>query len=105
MLLKYNVSNFKSIGHMVEFSMMPIKGNQDERFLTTIKTKAGDWKVLRRGAFFGPNASRKSAFIESLDFAKTFIAAGQKSGKNTGVNQFKSKFADMKDTSTFQFMF
>ena len=54
MLLKYNVSNFKSIGHNIEFSMLPTKENIDERFLKTIHTKLGDWKVLRRGGFFGP---------------------------------------------------
>ena len=89
MLLKYIVSNFKSIGHPVEFSMFPTQENMDERFLKTINSKAGDWKVLSRGGFFGPNASGKSSFIESLAFAKSFIINGRKSGKGTGVNQFK----------------
>ena len=92
MLLKYIVSNFKSIGHPVEFSMFPTQENMDERFLKTINSKAGDWKVLSRGGFFGPNASGKSSFIESLAFAKSFIINGRKSGKGTGVNQFKGQF-------------
>ena len=96
MLLKYIVSNFKSIGHAIEFSMFPTQDNIDERFLKTITTKAGDWKVLRRGGLFGPNASGKSSLIESLAFARDFIVEGQKSGKGTGVNQFKGDFDELK---------
>lgn len=104
MLLRYIVSNFKSIGHPVEFSMFPTEESNDERFLKTITTKAGEWKVLRRGGFFGPNASGKSSFIESIDFARDFIVDGQKSGKGTGVNQFRGDFEDLEGISSFQFM-
>lgn len=105
MLLRYIVSNFKSIGHPVEFSMFPTKESTDERFLKTIKTKAGEWKVLQRGGFFGPNASGKSSFIESIDFARDYIVDGQKSGKGTGINQFRGDFAELSGISSFQFMF
>ena len=105
MLLRYIVSNFKSIGHPVEFSMLPTEESTDERFLKTITTKAGEWKVLRRGGFFGPNASGKSSFIESIDFARDYIIDGQKSGKGTGVNQFRGDFEDLEGISSFQFMF
>ncbi len=105
MLLRYIVSNFKSIGHPVEFSMFPTEENIDERFLKTITTKAGEWKVLRRGGFFGPNAAGKSSFIESINFARNYVADGQKSGKGTGVNQFRGNFEDLEGISSFQFMF
>lgn len=105
MLLRYIVSNFKSIGHPVEFSMFPTEENTDERFLKTITTKAGEWKVLRRGGFFGPNASGKSSFIESIDFARDYIVDGQKSGKGTGINQFRGDFEELEGISSFQFMF
>lgn len=105
MLLRYIVSNFKSIGHPVEFTMFPTEESIDERFLKTITTKAGEWKVLRRGGFFGPNASGKSSFIESIDFARDYIVDGQKSGKGTGVNQFRGDFEDLEEISFFQFMF
>ena len=105
MLLRYIVSNFKSIGHPVEFSMFPTASNTDDRFLKTISTKAGEWKVLHRGGFFGPNAAGKSSFIESINFARNFIIDGQKSGKGTGINQFKGEFDDLKGVSFFQFMF
>ena len=105
MLLRYIVSNFKSIGHPVQFSMLPTAGSTDERFFKTITTKAGEWKVLRRGGFLGPNASGKSSFIESIDFAQDYIVGGQKSRKGTGINQFRGNFEDLKGISTFQFMF
>ena len=105
MLLRYIVSNFKSIGHQVEFSMFPTESNNDDRFLNVIKTKAGEWKVLRRGGFFGPNASGKSSFIESIAFARNYIVDGQKSGKGTGIDQFRGDFKDLNGVSTFQFLF
>ena len=105
MLLRYIVSNFKSIGHPVEFSMFPTEKNTDERFLKTIQTKAGEWKVLWRGGFFGPNASGKSSFIESIEFARDYLVDGQKSGKGTGINPFRGKLDDLKGMSSFQFLF
>ena len=105
MLLKYNVSNFKSIGHNIEFSMFPTTPEIDERYTKEIQTKAGAWKILKRSAFYGPNASGKSSFIESIDFARDFIVDGIPSGKGTGINQFKGKFKDLDQQSVFQFTF
>ena len=105
MLLQYVVSNFKSIGHPVEFSMFPIQATTDERFLKSVSTKTGTWKVLRRGGFFGPNASGKSSFIESIAFARDFIVDGQKSGKGIRIDQFRGDFEELKGISTFQFVF
>lgn len=105
MLLRYIVSNYKSIGHPVEFSMFPTEVNTDERYLRKITTKAGDWNILRRGSFFGPNASGKTSFIESVGFARNYIINGQKSGKGTKVDQFRGDFEDINGISLFQFMF
>lgn len=104
MLLKYIVSNYKSIGHDIEFSMIPTAENTDERYTSTISTKAGKWKVLHRGILFGANASGKSAFIESLAFAKRFITQGQRSGRKIFVNQFKNPILELEGLTTFQFM-
>ena len=104
-LLKYNVSNFKSIGHNIEFSMFPTTSDIDERYTKKIQTKAGIWKVLKRSAFYGPNASGKSSFIESIDYARDFIVDGIPSGRGTGVNQFKGEFEDLDQQSVFQFTF
>lgn len=105
MLLRYVVSNYKSIGHPVEFSMLPTRKDKNGESLKTITTRAGEWKVLSRSGFFGPNASGKSSFIESVDFARDYIVDGQKSGKGTGVNQFQGDFEDLNGISLFQFMF
>lgn len=105
MLLKYIVNNFKSIGRSVEFSMMPSSENIDEKFLTKLHTKHGDIDVLRRGAFFGPNASGKTTFIESIYFARNYIVESQKSEKRTGVPQFKGDIDDLHGMSLFQFVF
>lgn len=105
MLLKYRVSNFKSIGHDIELSMFPTTPDIDEKYTKTIQTRAGSWKILRRSAFFGPNASGKSSIIESIDFARDFIVEGIPSGKGTGINQFKGEFEDLDHQSVFQFVF
>ena len=55
--------------------------------------------------FYGPNASGKSSFIESIDYARDFIVDGIPSGRGTGINQFKGKFDDMDQQSVFQFTF
>ncbi len=104
MLLKYSVSNFKSIGHNVEFSMLPLEGTFDDRFLTEIKTVVGNWKILKRGAFFGPNASGKTSFIDSLTYAREYITKGPKNGTVTKVNQFKGDIAELEGVTTFQFL-
>lgn len=105
MLLKYIVSNYMSIGLPVEFSMFPTSENVEEHLVKRIDTKAGKWKILRRGGFFGPNASGKTTFIKSLHFAKNFIINGQKSGKGTGINQFRGNIDELQGKSLFQFMF
>ncbi len=105
MLLKYIVSNFKSIGHDIEFTMFPSEDLKDQRHLTTINTKQGKWTILRKAAFFGANASGKSNFIQSINFGLKYIINHQKSGDNININQFKGNFDDIGNISKFQFMF
>ena len=52
MLLRYIVSNFKSIGHPVEFSMFPTEENVDESYLKTIKNKGRRMEDTAPGLFF-----------------------------------------------------
>lgn len=105
MLLKYNVSNFKSIGHDIEFSMLPTTSDIDEKYTKEIVTKVGNLRILKRGAFYGPNASGKSSFIESIDFVRNFIVNSSPAGKGTGINQFKGEFQDLDHQSVFEFTF
>lgn len=104
MLLRYIVNNYKSIGHDIEFSMFPNEEIVNEDLITTIKTKMGEWNVLRRGAFFGPNAAGKSNFIKSIEFARDYIVEGKKSGKPTGIDQFRGIIPELNNVTTFQFM-
>jgi hypothetical protein len=85
--------------------MFPTNMEVDEKYLKTIETKAGTWKILKRGGLFGPNASGKTSFIQSLDFARNFVVKGRRSEMGTGVNQFKGDFEDLEHKSVFQFMF
>lgn len=105
MLLKYSVSNFKSIGHNIEFSMFPLQENTDERFLTEIDTVAGKWKILKRGAFFGPNASGKTSFVKSLAFARDYIVKGPNNSTIRKVDQFRGDIDELDGITTFQFLF
>ncbi len=105
MLLKYSVRNFKSIGNNVEFSMMVDKENEDERLVRTISTNIGEIKVLNRSGLFGLNASGKSSFVQSIEFARNYIVNGQKSEKATGVNLFKGNIEELKNKAVFQFTF
>ncbi len=104
MLLKYSVSNYKSIGDTLQFSMVPTKDDEGQQFYEKIKIKEGELRVLHRGLFFGANASGKTNFVESIGFATNFIVEGQKSGRAININQFKGQ--DKKgNISTFQFTF
>lgn len=105
MLLKYTVSNFKSIGHNIEFSMFPLEGNTDKRFLTEIDTVAGKWKVLKRGAFFGPNAAGKTSFVKSLAFAKDYIVKGPNNITVNKVDQFRGEIDELNGITSFEFIF
>ena len=94
MLLRYNVSNFKSIGEKIEYSMFPFN-NENPEYLSHIETVTGTWKVLKRGALFGPNASGKTSFIDSINFSRKYILKGSTSTKLTRVNQFKGTEDDI----------
>ena len=98
------MSNYRAIGHSQEFSMFPVENNSDSRYLKEIETRAGKWKILTRGGVFGPNASGKSTFISSIEFAKNCVVFGQRSGVGTGIEQFKGDFEDLNGISHFQFM-
>lgn len=96
MLLRYNVSNFKSIGERIEYSMFPLN-DENPKYLSSIETVVGTWKVLKRGALFGPNASGKTSFIDSISFSQKYILKGSPSIKLTRVNQFKGTIEDITD--------
>lgn len=105
MLLRYIVSNFRSIGHAVEFSMLPSEHASRVEALKHIKARDSEWTLLRRAGLFGPNASGKSSLIKSIAFARNYITDAQKSGKGTGIEQFRGDIEELRGVSTFQFTF
>lgn len=105
MLLKFAVSNFKSIGNEITFSIFPTQDNNDDRFLREIKTKRGNWKILRRGIFFGPNASGKTTIIDALNFVCKFVSYAKDFGIGTGVTQFKFGDTKFNDVTSFKILF
>ena len=105
LLLKFSASNFKSIGKNIEFSMFPVRENEDTRFLTEIDTKKGKWKILRRGGFFGPNASGKTNFIRALRFMCQFVSKSRKFDTGTGVTQFRTVDSGFDGISAFNMLF
>lgn len=65
MILQYRISNYMSIGHMVEFKMIS-KGTQ----LETTREKLG---VLYKSVLYGPEATGKSCFLDSIRFLRDFV--------------------------------
>lgn len=104
MLLKYMVSNFKSIADTLSFSMIPTIKDTGSQYVNKLKIKDAEITVLRRGIFFGANASGKTSFVESIDFARDFIVEGQKSGRKIKINSFKGN-SGKENISVFQFVF
>lgn len=104
MLLKYNVSNFKSIADNIDFRMVPNSQEMDELYYNTVKDGNSEIKVLKRAICYGANASGKSSFVESIKFAQNFILDGVKSRRKIRINQFKG-FENVNSLSVFQFTF
>lgn len=84
--------------------MLPLENNIDDRFLTEINTVFGNIKVLKRGAFFGPNASGKTSFVQSIAYAKDYITKGPQNSSVIKVNQFHGDINELNDVTSFEFM-
>ena len=69
MILQYRISNYMSIGHMVEFKMIS-KRTQ----LETTREKLG---VLHKSVLYGPEATGKSCFLDSIRFLRDFVLTGK----------------------------
>lgn len=104
MLLKYKVSNYKCIGHKIEFNMLPLESELEYVAVRPLQTVAGEWHVLQRAGLFGPNASGKSAFIQSIVFVRDLVLYGCRNVLGVIDNQpFKGTFEELND-SRFELM-
>ena len=73
MLIEFSVSNFKSIGEKVTFSMVGSSSATKRDGITHHTNNSLAPNVLVSSVLFGPNASGKSSFIESLSFMRDFV--------------------------------
>lgn len=104
MLLKYNVSNFKSIADSIDFKMIPNSQIVNPIYYNTIQNANEELNVLKRAICYGANASGKTSFVESIEFAQEFILNGVKTKRRIPVNQFRGHDKD-ENISVFQFTF
>jgi len=78
MLLRFSVSNFRSIREKQELSLIAATSLKDEAG-QLLDTPIADTKALRVAAIYGANASGKSNILRALDFM-TFAVAHSQSG-------------------------
>lgn len=93
MVLQYRISNYMSIGHVVEFKMIS-KGTQ----LETTREKLG---VLYKSVLYGPEATGKSCFLDSIRFLRDFVLTG----KWIRIERFAGDAKGMERKTTFQITF
>lgn len=75
MLIEFRVGNFKSIKDTVTFSMVAanLTSKNKDMDANHVFTYKKPIDLLKSAALYGPNASGKSNFIESLAFMKKFV--------------------------------
>lgn len=93
MILQYRISNYMSIGHMVEFKMISRRTQ-----LETTREKLG---VLYKSVLYGPEATGKSCFLDSIRFLREFIITG----KWIKIERFAGDAKGMERKTTFQITF
>lgn len=107
MLIEYKVSNFKSIGHEVVFSMVPDDGIEikpDD--VIELTTREGDKvNVLKKAVLFGANASGKTTLIESIEFLSGYLREDINTGKVFNIPTFKGNFKDLEGITSFDISF
>ena len=103
MLIRYIISNFLSFSEPTEFSMFPGKGllNSDDQIMKFPNAI----NLLKGGLIYGANASGKSNFIKSLEFAKSMITNFEQKDEKLSDVRFKLN-ENMASTPTkFEFEF
>ena len=91
--LKAVKKGYMSIGHMVEFKMIS-KRTQ----LETTREKLG---VLYKSVLYGPEATGKSCFLDSIRFLRDFVLTG----KWIRIERFAGDAKGMERKTTFQITF
>ena len=100
MLLKFKVSNFRSISELQEFSMLSgsTRSNQDHI------REIGDVHVLKNTVMYGANAAGKSAFVNAMETSKLFIMHSVDTVPNVKKSYCRAKQNNKKRSSYFEYV-
>lgn len=104
MLIRYSIENFMCFNDRTEFSMIPGKS----RILTHHRISGrntNDFDVLKSAIIYGANASGKSCFIKSMNFARNFILHGTKVESEIPLKKFKLSKESKSKPSRMEFEF
>ncbi|HGF5230859.1 AAA family ATPase [Vibrio parahaemolyticus] len=71
MLIRFKVSNYKSINEEVTLNLTP--SNAVRRHRHHVSNKGSDFPVLRGALIYGANASGKSSICTAMDMASSFL--------------------------------
>ncbi len=100
MFIRFQIENFLSFNKKTEFSM--IAGQSQKLSGHVIKSGKKDIGVLKTAVIYGANASGKSNFIRSVDFARELIVNGVE--KVTSFNKhFRLDPAKIDSSTSFEF--
>ncbi len=105
MFLRYIVSNYKSIGHPIEFCMLPVQATMDERFLKSIPTKNGDWEVLRRGGFLGRMLPANLLLLNRLLLPAILLLMVKKADRASELTSSEENSKNEKESLHFSLFF
>jgi hypothetical protein len=98
MLIKFNVDNFLSFNKKREFSMITGKS----RSHTSHVYNSSNLSLLKSSYIYGANASGKTNFIKSINFARKCVLDGM-SSVNTLEKNYKLNEESLKKPTQFEF--
>lgn len=98
MLIRFNVENFLSFNKKQEFSMITGKSRSHTSHIYNNSTLA----LLKSSYIYGANASGKTNFIKSIDFARNCILNGI-ANVNTLEKNYKLDKKSLKKPTQFEF--
>ncbi len=104
MIVRFTVSNFRSFGEEVSFSMIPGRSiGHDSHIIRAVKPN--DIDVLRTGLIYGANASGKSNLVKALDFMRKLVLDSPRPNSRILLQQFKLWEENKTNSSKFELEF
>jgi AAA15 family ATPase/GTPase len=106
MLISFSVENFRSIRDLQTLSM--VEPRLDHHLEWSHLIEAGNRRLLKSAAIFGPNASGKSNVLQAMIWLRQFILASSKegqAGEPINTQPFRLSTATEKAASHFEIEF